>query len=196
MEKNLLSIFKLCKDIFLGRLAYILGFRSLKVKEFIFTCGDHHISWQILQVYEAFASKFLFLYVTDCNQKGSLTTAKGFVQWRNNHVVNPMHNFSYDLLFNLLLGMMCHRAGIRRNNSTFALCGRQKVTPIMFTGKHNIYQPLIMNDMRIRVEALTKVKSYIKHNESFNRYGDHFRGEGGDYVTNIENKHLKSHFLD
>ena len=30
--QNLLSIFKLCKDMFLGWLAYILGFRSLKAK--------------------------------------------------------------------------------------------------------------------------------------------------------------------
>ena len=171
IKNLLLLIFKLCKDIFLGRLAYTLGFRSLKAKEFIFNCGDHHLSWQILQiVYEAFASEFLFLYVTDCNEKGLPPTANGFVQWRNNHVVNPMHNFIYDLLFNLLLGMKCYRAGIRRNNSTFALCGRQKVTPIMFTGKHDIYQPLIMNDMQIRVEAPTEVKSYIKHNESFDRY--------------------------
>ena len=47
------------------------------------------------------------------------------------------------------------------------------MTPITFTGKHDIYQPLIMNDMRIRVEARTEVTSYIKHNESFDRYGDH-----------------------
>ena len=122
-----------------------------------------------------------------------LPTANGFVQWRNNHVVNPIHNFIYDLIFNLLLGMKCYRADIRLNNSTFALCGKQKVTPIMFTGKHDTYQPLIMNDMRIRVEAPTEVKLYIKHNESFDRYGDHFRGECGDYVTEIENKYLKSH---
>ena len=47
------------------------------------------------------------------------------------------------------------------------------MTPITFTGKHDIYQPLIMNDMRIRFEARTEVTSYIKHNESFDRYGDH-----------------------
>ena len=105
------------------------------------------------------------MYVTDCNEKGSSPTAKGFFQWRNNHVVNPMHSH--------LLDVKCYRAGIRRNNSTFALCVRQKVTPITFTGKHDIYQPLIMNDMRIRVEARTEVTSYIKHNESFDRYGDH-----------------------
>ena len=33
----------------------------------------------------------------------------------------------------------------------------------------------------------------MKHNESFECYGDHFRGEGGDYVTETENKHVKSH---
>ena len=72
----------MCQDIFLGRLAYILGFRSLKAREFIFSCGDHHISWQILQiVYEAFASEFLFLYVTDCNEKGFSPATIAYRKW-------------------------------------------------------------------------------------------------------------------
>ena len=89
--------------------------------------------------------------------------------------------------------MKYYRAGIRQDNSTFAPCGRQKVTPIIIAGKHNINQPLIVNDMRIRVEAPTKVKLYVKRNEPFDRYGDYFWEEGGDYVTKIKNKHLKSH---
>ena len=44
MEKNLLlAVFKLSKDTFLGRLADLLGFRSVKIKEFIFNCRDHHL---------------------------------------------------------------------------------------------------------------------------------------------------------
>lgn len=70
-EKNfLLAIFKLCMDIFLGWLAHLLGFRSVKAKEFIFNCGEHHLSFQFLQImYEAFASELLFIYVVECNKK-------------------------------------------------------------------------------------------------------------------------------
>ena len=63
----------------------------------------------------------------------------------------------------------------------------------MFSGKHGIYQPLIVKDMQIRVEAPPQVKLFIERNESFDRSGDNLRGEGGDYVTEVENKHLKSH---
>ena len=40
-EKNfLLAIFKLCMDIFLGWLAHLLGFRSVKAKELYLTAAN------------------------------------------------------------------------------------------------------------------------------------------------------------
>ena len=46
MEKTfLLTIFKFTKDIFMFKLAGKLVFRSLKAKDFIINCGDHHLSW-------------------------------------------------------------------------------------------------------------------------------------------------------
>ena len=63
----------------------------------------------------------------------------------------------------------------------------------MFTGKHDIYQPLIVRDMAVRCAAPKEIVDYIVKNEAFDRSGEHFRGEGGDYVTETENKHLKSH---
>ena len=63
----------------------------------------------------------------------------------------------------------------------------------MFTGKHHIYKPLIVNDMRIHAEAPDAVKEYIKRNESFDCSNDHTRGEGGDYIMETESKHLKGH---
>ena len=83
------------------------------------------------------------------------------------------------------------QSGIRQNNSDYALAGRQKVIPIMFTGKHDICKPLIVTDMRIRAEVPDAVKECIKRNESFDRSNDHTRGESGDYITETENKHLK-----
>ena len=47
--------------------------------------------------------------------------------------------------------------------------------------------------MKICVEALAEVRNFINQNESFSRSDDSCRGEGGDYITEIENKHLKSH---
>ena len=192
MEKNLLlAIFKMCKDIFMKDLAVKLGFRSQNAIAFIINCGDHHLSYQILTIcFEAIALELIRVYIQNCDGK---PTANGFVTWRNDHVQNANFNFMYDLAFNILLGVKLYRAGIRRNNSDYALAGRQKVVPIFFLGKHQIYKPLVHNDMKIRVTAPDDVESYLKSNESFSRSGDSSKGEGGDYVTEVENKHLKGH---
>ena len=58
--------------------------------------------------------------------------------------------------------------------------------------KHDIYRPILHHDMKIRTLAPPEIRSYIEENESFSRSGDSFRGEGGDYIIETENKHLKS----
>ena len=47
--------------------------------------------------------------------------------------------------------------------------------------------------MQIRVEAPDDINKFIAGNESFAVSGNNCRGEGGDYITEIENKHLKTH---
>ena len=47
--------------------------------------------------------------------------------------------------------------------------------------------------MAIQVTAPDDVKDYIKRNESFSVSGDSCKGEGGDYITDSENRNLKSH---
>ena len=71
------------------------------------------------------------------------------------------------------------------------MAGWQKAAPIMFIGKHIIYKSLILNDMKLCVEAPAEVCNFINQNESFSRSGDPCRG--GGYITKTENKHLKSH---
>ena len=115
-----------------------------------------------------------------------------YVNWRNEKVINRNYNIYYDLVFNLLLGLKCFRAGIRKNNSGYIMAGRQKAAPIMFIGKH-IYKVLILNNMKIRVEAPAKVRNFINQNKSFSRSCNPCTGEGGDYITESKNKHLKSH---
>ena len=195
MEKNLLlAVFSLCRKIFMETVAGKLGFKSKKAVEFIMNCGNHHISWQIASiVYESFAQELIYEYCIQCKKDELDPSANHFVQWCCSNVKNPNYLLIYDITFNLLLGLRCFRSGIRRNNSKFALAGRQKVAPIMFVGNHIIYRDLLINDMKIRVEAPTEVKKYIEDNESFSRSGDPNRGEGGDYITENENRHLKSH---
>ena len=194
IEKNfLMAIFSLCRPIFMETIAVKLGFRSKKAVEFIINVGDHHLGWQIASIaYEAFAKELIFVYCVESRKLGIEPTPNGLTEWRDK-VVNPNYHLIFDITFNLLLGMKCYRSGIRKNNSEFALAGRQKVAPLMYINEHRIYHDLLHNDMRIRVQAPKEIKEYIERNESFSRSGDETRGEGGDYITENENKHLKSH---
>ena len=67
MEKNmLLAIFSLCRNIFLERLAELLGFRTKNSREFIMNCGNHHVAWQILYIsFEAFSKDLVRVFVTE-----------------------------------------------------------------------------------------------------------------------------------
>ena len=77
--------------------------------------------------------------------------------------------------------------------SLFALAGRQKVIPITFINNHLICRDLIINGRRVRIEAPEEIKTFISRIESYSRSGDPSNREGGDYVTENENRHLKSH---
>ena len=60
-------------------------------------------------------------------------------------------------------------------------------------GNHLIYQTILWNDMKEWLEAPKEVYDFITGNKSFSRSGDEYRGEGGDYRTENENKHIKCH---
>ena len=88
--------------------------------------------------------------------------------------------------------MPCHGNEAIRN-SGHAIAEHQAVAPLMFIGNHLIYQTLVINDMQVRVEAPPEVQEYIMKNESFSGSGNTYHGEGGDYIPETENKHIKGH---
>ena len=194
MEINLLrAVFALCKDICVDHIADLLGFRSKRAKEFITRGSNHHVTWQVfLIMYKAFAMELAYEYYADCVRRDMVPSQKEWAIWRENEVQNANYHLIYDLVHHYFMGIFCFRAGVRRNNSDFMVAGRQQVAPIMFIGRHRIYRKLIYRDMQTRLEAPDEVKSYIKRNESFSKSGDDTRGQGGDYVTEEENKSVKS----
>ncbi|CAC5402461.1 unnamed protein product [Mytilus coruscus] len=194
MEINLFrAFFSFCRNIFLETLAEKLGFMSKRAKDFIVGCGDHHLTWQIFQiVLYAFAAELSRSYVISCLEKNETPTSAGFVLWVD-EASNPNITMMYNIVFTFFLAMKCFRSGVRRNNSTFMLAGRQTAVPVMFIKKHTIYQNLICNDMAIRVNAPDPIKEYMEKNESFSVSGDPARAEGGDYVTENVNRALKNH---
>lgn len=93
----------------------------------------------------------------------------------------------------MFLCLKSFRSGIRKNNSKFMLAGRQAVAPLMFIGKHRIYQHIIVRDLQIRSTAPDDVLNYIEKNESCSVSGGCTRGEGGDYIMEHNNRVLKEH---
>ena len=112
--------------------------------------------------------------------------------WHNEQVINPNFNFYYDLIFTIMLELKSCCAGIQHNNSDHAIAGRQAVAALMFIGNHLIYQTLMITNMQIRVEVPPEAQ-YIMRNEPFSRSGNTCCGEGGEYITETENKHIKRH---
>ena len=130
-EKNmLLALFRMCKPIFLDEVSHKLGFISKNAKEFISNCGDHHLSWQILDIcYEALGKELVHSYFVECIKYNRTASVNDFVVWRT-EAKNANIQFYYDLTFNIMLGLKCYRSGIRRNNSLYSLSGREKVAPL------------------------------------------------------------------
>jgi hypothetical protein len=64
-----------------------------------------------------------------------------------------------------------------KNNSKFMLAGREAVAPLMFIGKHRIYQHIIVRDLQIRSTSPDEVLNYIEKNEPYSVSGDCTREE-------------------
>ena len=194
IEINLLrAIFKLCKHICLWHIADRLGFKSKAAKEFVITGSNHHVTWQIFYImFQAFARELAHEYFCECVRNGRIPSQKDWARWRDEDVRNPNYHLMYDLVFHYFMGILAFRCGVRKNNHKVMLAGRQEVAPIMFIGKHRLYRKLLVRDMQIRIEAPTEIKDYMERNEAFSKSGDTTRGQGGDYVTEEENRDLKT----
>ena len=137
------------------------------------------MTWQIVViVFHAFSLELMRICVKSCRDRNAEPSVPDLVTWGKNDVVNPNYNFYYDLIFNMFLGIKCFRSGVRKNNSRFMLAGRQVVAPLMYIGKHRIYQTLIARDLQNRASAPKEVSEYMEKNESYSVSGDTTKGEG------------------
>ncbi|KAF0307062.1 hypothetical protein FJT64_021543 [Amphibalanus amphitrite] len=93
---------------------------------------------------------------------------------------------------NLLTAFNMMRTGIRRNNDRAMLAGRQKLAPVMFIGKHHIYQRLLIRDIVVRQQQPTPIRQYVANTSAYTVSGDDTRGEGGDFILESKNKDTKS----
>ena len=86
------------------KLADKLVFRSLKAKDFIINCGDHHLSWQIANiVFDGFAKELIHVFLQCCEYENLQPTIENFVSWKNKELliqilIFNMTQYSRDLL--------------------------------------------------------------------------------------------------
>jgi hypothetical protein len=194
IEINLLrACFLFCKNIFIEHIAGLLGFCSKKAKEFIVSCGNHHVSWQIAMIiFHAFSMELCYSYIVHCFAINVEPCLHGFIEWKNSSQ-NVNIPFYYDLIFTIFLGLKCFRSGVRNNNSKYMLAGRQAASLLFFVGNHRIYRQLICRDLQIRMLAPPSVAEYLQSVEAFSASGDPTKGEGGDFITENQNRTLKHH---
>lgn len=70
IELNLLrAIFSFTRHIFMEKIADLLEFSSKAAKDFIINCGNHHISWKVMQiVISAFGAELFRVYIIECRK--------------------------------------------------------------------------------------------------------------------------------
>lgn len=147
-EINLMrALFQICRPDFMELLAEQLRFCSKRAVEYIVTCRNHHLSWQIVViVLYSFALELIKMYVLTCYERQKKPSLTEYVLWRSK-VINPNYNLYYDLTFSMFLAIKCFRSEVRKNNSKFILASRRVASSLFYVGKHRIYQSLIIRDL-------------------------------------------------
>ena len=158
---------------------------------FIQNCGNHHLTWQTIKVVLQSGTKELLLpYVRHCLSEHKEPSVKDYMVWAataTNNVYQMVRKF-----MNLLTAFTMMRTGIRRNNDRTMLAGRQKLAPVMFISKHQIYQRLLLRDMIVRQQQPTPIRQYVANTSAYTVSGDNTRGEGGYFILESKNKNTKS----
>ena len=94
--------------------------------------------------------------------------------------------FCYLLLFQLLI------EAIRNNHSDMVIEARTQFAPLFYSFLHPKYQQLHLRDLWQRVQMPQEIKEYISTSESFSVSGREHSGQGGDFVHEELNKHIKA----
>ena len=129
------ALFRLMWVPILRPVAKLLGFASDAAQGFIKTCGNHHVTWQLVRVIlDALSKELTVSYVRHCLAAQKEASGEEMLAWpanaqNNNYLL--MHK-----LCDIVLATSIMPAGIRRNNSEALLAGRQRAAVAFFTGPH------------------------------------------------------------
>ena len=112
IEMNLARAFtKLNWDVFIGKLSYVLGFKSPKAQEYIRRGADHHKLWHMLEIlYISFTLELMVPYVKECKSIDRQPTCNGYWEWCS-EVENSNYLYMQHAVLTQLHALMMLRSG-------------------------------------------------------------------------------------
>ena len=138
-------------DIFVSRLAYVVGFESPKAQLYCKKGSDHHKTWNLLEImYYSLTEELLIEYVKSCKSNNADVSVQGYWDWSEN-VKDPNYNYLQQTVFTYLHALMLFRTGVRHNNVTSIKAAMMRFTPMFYGRHHPKYQDILYRDLRDQV---------------------------------------------
>ena len=105
---------------------------------------------------------------------------------------DPNYCFLQEITYTYLVALNLFRRGVRCDNSTAMLTGRQKFARLFYITGMTKYQEISNRDMTDRAHYPPELNEYIHATEAISVSGHPQKGEGGDFVLENKNKRLKT----
>ena len=147
------SFLNLNWDVFVGYLAYSIGFESPKAQAYCKRGSDHHKTWDLIQImYIGLTQELLVPYVRHAIEVNEEPSVQGYWLWSQS---NTDYNYCYvqEMTLTFLHGLILFRQGVRHNNVDAIFAGRLKFEPLFFGQNHPRYQDILFRDMHDQVTS-------------------------------------------
>lgn len=169
------------------------GFTSDSAKKFAQNGGDHHISWQLLNIFHESCVKELVLpYVRNCLLNSQAVSVDGFYSFYKNKMhTNPNMAYIFNMVSRYSQGIINFRMAIRRNNSDMLESAKYHCKELFFGRNHPNYQQIELFDTIQQYQFPNEVRKMINDYTSITVTGSSTRGEDFDYILEGKNRNLK-----
>ncbi|XP_060601916.1 uncharacterized protein LOC132755133 [Ruditapes philippinarum] len=185
------AFFEITWDVVLKDFCMKLGYNSPKALDYAKSCGDHHKSWKILEIfYLAAADELLVPYVRECKISNIEPSVEGYWLWASD-IEDPNYMFIQQMVFTYLHSMILFRVGCRRGNAVAIVAGREKMSHLFFARNHPRYQRIISQSRYIEVMMPDELKDIVKSSLTLSRTGNTGHYQGGDACLEEINKEAK-----
>ncbi|KAJ8322266.1 LOW QUALITY PROTEIN: hypothetical protein KUTeg_000737 [Tegillarca granosa] len=153
--------------------------------------GDHHKSWQILEIFlHSMADELLVVYCRHELKNDVSPTVRGFYKFIE-EAKNPNYLFLCNAIFTYCLALHIFRAGVRRNNASVIDAALYKFSPLFYGLNMPFYMETYLRDRVVREQSPAPVKDFLQENATFSVSGNISKGEGGDFVVENRNRKVK-----